>query len=76
MDSVSKSLKRYLRAAWAHCPFCFSPDISGKSFDMEATYVTQELHCIACEKVWTDVYELAGAIYDGEEVYLDDREIE
>ena len=58
-----QDVKRYLKNS-GKCPYCGSPDITGKSIDVDGPVATQEVGCDAkdCGRSWTDVYTLTGVM--------------
>lgn len=58
---TKKDIKRYLKHP-GRCPYCGSPDITGKSIDVDGSVATQEVGCDAsgCDRSWMDVYSLTG----------------
>mgnify|MGYP001612083688 CR=1 FL=1 len=63
-ESLTKQdIKRYLKTP-SKCPYCGSPDITGKSIDVDGSTATQEVGCDAndCGRSWIDVYTLTGVM--------------
>lgn len=52
-----------------NCPYCHEgPDcLQGKAFDHESGSVYQAMKCNACDRTWTDVYNLTTILEDEEE---------
>lgn len=44
------------------CPVCDSPDIVGRSVDIEDGNASQSVTCGACEASWLDVYRLSAVL--------------
>jgi len=43
------------------CPFCGSMDLDTSPITAENDQAVQEIRCLACNKGWSDVYQLVGA---------------
>jgi transposase-like protein len=55
----------YIRRGGTVCPFCGSDQtehIAGGFITVDSGQAEQGIHCYVCEKSWTDLYRLVGAI--------------
>lgn len=61
-------LQKYIEDGGVRCMCCGSEDLGGDSFDIEAGYVTQLIHCHDCLAEWRDIYKLVDfdSIYQPE----------
>jgi hypothetical protein len=67
MAILTKEQKdKYLAEGAQACPICGSADISGQSFESEATEVWQNVDCRTCGEGWRDVYALSFVETDDE----------
>ena len=57
MALTKKQKKSYLRE-YGHCPYCKSSNIEGAQYDYNGNQIYQDIYCLTCNKVWTDIYTL------------------
>jgi len=53
--------KMYLFNSGTMCPFCESDYLEGGSLNVEDTTALQTIHCLDCNKQWTDTFRRISA---------------
>ena len=59
----------YIRHKGVRCPFCHGNNLSCNSIFGDGEEATQDIKCLECGKVWTDIYTLT----DVEEIQEDEE---
>ena len=54
------SQNQYVKQGGSCCPFCGSIAIDGGNFEVDFGVGYQHIHCVECEKNWTDYYNIVG----------------
>ena len=54
---TAKKIDKYIKHG-SCCPACSSDSINGGSLEVDGTIVMQNLDCVDCGLMWTDIYRL------------------
>ena len=60
MAFTEEQKRNYIRNAGQRCPFCDSDNLDHGQIGVEMGEAWQHVRCIACEKIWTEYYDLAN----------------
>lgn len=52
--------KQYVADRGCRCPFCHSQSLEGESYNGDGATIAQDITCLRCRRVWTDVYTLSA----------------
>ena len=56
---TARKIEKYLKNGWSKCPSCKSVSIEGESVQIDGKGAWQDMSCIECGLLWTDIYVLA-----------------
>lgn len=57
---LTEKQKRAYINNYGKCPYCGSWELDGDSYDADGNLIVQQIHCLACQRYWNDVYTLTG----------------
>lgn len=64
------TVNRYVKND-TRCPFCGSSNLEGHGAEIDGSGASQDISCNSCGEEWTDLYQLVGVNYDGNDHFAE-----